>query len=202
MCRKSVRKFGSNCSQNIKTESLAQFEHCKTWIRTLTSCSLTRQKWDDTSKALPVPGKGMLATFPREEKKTSPEESGYCGLLRCLLHLQNTRNGRGQEVGRMHQVLEMVSHKQMSEHFSRILRRWMGLPWLFILATFLYHALYFYPCIHYLTFHPFLYHALFLSMHLYVCHLYLIHALALLFLHHHSLLLPCRKAEICLHTAT
>ena len=52
---------------------------------------------------LPVPGKA--ATFPREEKQMSYEESG---LLRRLLHLQNARNGRGRDVGRMHQVLEMV----------------------------------------------------------------------------------------------
>ena len=77
---------------------------------------------------LPVPGKRMLATFPREEKQMCSEESGDCGLLRRLLHLQNARNGRGREVGRMHQVFEMVPHGQMSEHFSRILRRLLGLP--------------------------------------------------------------------------
>ena len=40
-----------------------------------------------------------------------------CGRFWRLLHLQNAGNGWGQEVGRMHQVLEMVPHEQMSEHF-------------------------------------------------------------------------------------
>ena len=61
-----------------------------------------------------------LLPFPHEEKQTSSEESG---LLRRLLHLQNARSGRGREVGRMHQVLEIVPHGQMSEHFSNIFRR-------------------------------------------------------------------------------
>ena len=78
---------------------------------------------ENETTPLPVPGKRMLATFPCKEKKTNSEESGDCVLLRRLLHLQNARNGRGREVGRMHQVLEMVPPGQMSEHFSRILRR-------------------------------------------------------------------------------
>ena len=57
---------------------------------------------------------------------------------------------------------------------------------------FLYHALYFYPCMHLLTFHPFLYHAyyfLILACTVTVC---LIHSLTTIVMH----------CLICLHTAT
>ena len=112
-------------------------------------------------------GKGCLLPFAVK----SWRKWWLCTPSMSILHLQNARNGRGWEVGRMHQVLEMVPHRQMSEHFSRILRRWLGLPWLFILGTFHpfpYHAFHFYPCMHYLTFHLFLYHAL-IFIHALVC---------------------------------
>ena len=130
---------------------------------------------ENETTPLPVPGKRMLATFPCKEKKTNSEESGDCVLLRRLLHLQNARNGRGWEVGRMHKCLRWYH----TDKCLNISQESLGLPWLFVLGTFhpfLYHAFDFYPCMHYLTFHPFLYHAL-VFIHSLVCHLYVIHAL-------------------------
>ena len=115
--------------------------------------------WPGENEMTPLPVPGKAATFAQEEKQTSSEESG---LLRRLLHLQNARNGQGREVGRMHHVLEIVPHRQMSEHISKIFRWWLGLPWLFILGTLIFISF----CIMH-----------FIFIRALVCYLYVIHVL-------------------------